>query len=54
MYYRQLGEIQNIFILHGIFGSGDNWQSVAQALSIDYSVYLVDLRIRKIGTSQRF
>lgn len=45
MYYRQLGEnSEAIFILHGIFGSGDNWQSIAQALSIDYSVYLVDLR----------
>lgn len=31
-------------ILHGLFGSSDNWQSVAKRIAEHYKVYLVDQR----------
>jgi esterase len=31
-------------VLHGLFGSGRNWATVARALSRQYSFFLVDLR----------
>ena len=33
-----------MFILHGLFGSMDNWMTIAKSLSINNSVCLVDLR----------
>ncbi len=33
-----------LVILHGLFGSGSNWRSIARDLSGDYSVYTMDLR----------
>ena len=33
-----------LLILHGLFGSGSNWRSVARDLAKDYGVYAVDLR----------
>jgi esterase len=33
-----------IIILHGLYGSSDNWLSIGKELSRDYLVYLVDLR----------
>ena len=34
----------NIFIVHGLFGTLDNWHSFAKELSEDYRVITVDLR----------
>ena len=42
--YQQEGEGSPLIILHGLFGSSDNWLSVAKELANDYSVYLVDQR----------
>lgn len=42
--YREIGEGQPLIILHGLFGSSDNWLTVARELEIDYKIYLVDLR----------
>ncbi len=42
--FRTLGEGQPLIILHGVFGSADNWQSQAKAFAEKYKVYLVDLR----------
>lgn len=44
LYYRKTGKGGPVFILHGLFGSSDNWLTVAKALSNEYCVYLVDLR----------
>lgn len=44
LYYRKTGKGGPVFILHGLFGSSDNWLSVAKALSKEYCVYLVDQR----------
>lgn len=42
--FRKLGEGEPLFILHGIFGSSDNWQSVGKEWAGQWSVYLIDQR----------
>ncbi len=45
LHYRVLGEGRPVLILHGLFGSGDNWQSFAKELSArGFQVVLADLR----------
>lgn len=44
LYYRQIGNGPPLLILHGLYGSSDNWLSIAKALSDRYTVYLVDQR----------
>lgn len=44
LFYRTLGEGQPLIILHGLFGSADNWQTHAKKLSEYFKVYLVDQR----------
>ena len=37
--------VKKLVILHGLFGSGDNWRSIAQKyLQSEFEVYLVDQR----------
>lgn len=42
--YRTLGQGQSFIILHGIFGTSDNWQTFGKTLSEQYQVFLLDLR----------
>jgi esterase len=43
--YKKLGnKRQHLIILHGLFGSLDNWQSIARQLSQDFSVWIIDQR----------
>ncbi|MEM8891044.1 MAG: alpha/beta fold hydrolase [Bacteroidota bacterium] len=42
--YKVYGQGEALIILHGLFGSLDNWVSHARSLSEDYSVYLLDQR----------
>lgn len=42
--FKQLGEGQPLIILHGLFGSLDNWMSLAKKWSESYQVWLVDQR----------
>lgn len=42
--FKKIGEGQPIIILHGLFGSLDNWMTIAKEWSADFTVYLVDLR----------
>jgi pimeloyl-ACP methyl ester carboxylesterase len=45
LFYKELGEgEQSIIILHGLFGSSDNWQNIGKVFSERYKVYLLDLR----------
>ena len=45
LHYRKLGEVgPPLFILHGLFGYSDNWQTHAKKLSEFFQVYLVDQR----------
>ncbi|WP_236974056.1 alpha/beta fold hydrolase [Membranihabitans maritimus] len=42
--YRALGEGQPMVILHGLFGSLDNWATLGRKWSEEFNVILVDLR----------
>ncbi|MFL0162683.1 alpha/beta fold hydrolase [Aquirufa salirivi] len=45
LYFRKVGDQgPAIIILHGIFGSSDNWLGIAKVLSDKFQVYLVDQR----------
>ncbi len=42
--FKTYGQGNPIIILHGLFGTLDNWQTIARQLSKEYLVYLVDQR----------
>ena len=42
--YKAIGEGKPIIILHGVFGSLDNWLTVGKKLSESFKIYLLDLR----------
>ena len=42
--YQQLGEGPPLIILHGLFGSLDNWRTLGKRFAEHFSVYLVDQR----------
>lgn len=42
--YRKVGEGKPLIILHGLFGSADNWFSIARELDKEFTMYLVDQR----------
>ncbi len=44
LHYRTIGEGEPLFILHGLFGSSDNWQTLGKRFAEKYKVYLVDQR----------
>jgi esterase len=44
LFYRQIGEGPPLFILHGLYGSSDNWISIARQLSDQFTIYLPDAR----------
>lgn len=44
MNFKKLGEGEPVIILHGVFGSSDNWLSIAKVLGEHNTVYLPDLR----------
>jgi len=44
LHFEFQGQGEPLVILHGLFGSGDNWKAIARALADKFQVYLVDLR----------
>ena len=45
LHYRKIGDKGTpLFILHGLFGSSDNWQTLAKRFAEHFTVYLVDQR----------
>ena len=44
LHFRTYGTGEPLIILHGVFGSADNWQTLGKEFSADYKVYLVDQR----------
>src|SRR5690606_2714441 len=42
--FKKTGQGQPLIILHGLFGSADNWLSIAKGLENDYALYLIDQR----------
>jgi esterase len=44
LFFRESGEGEPLIILHGLFGSSDNWYSHAKTFAPYFKVYLVDQR----------
>ncbi|MGC9374886.1 MAG: alpha/beta fold hydrolase [Bacteroidales bacterium] len=44
LFFRKFGDGPPFIILHGLYGSSDNWVSIGRKLSANYEVYLVDQR----------
>lgn len=44
LFFRKEGTGEPLIILHGMYGSSDNWVAIARRLSGKYSVYLPDQR----------
>ncbi len=44
LFYRQSGQGPPLVILHGLFGSSDNWYSLAKVFADRFTVFVVDQR----------
>ena len=44
LFFRQSGAGAPLIILHGLFGSSDNWYTLAKLFSARYTVFLIDQR----------
>ncbi|HJZ40542.1 MAG TPA: alpha/beta fold hydrolase [Bacteroidales bacterium] len=44
LFCRKLGKGDPLIILHGLYGSSDNWYTIGRELAADHTVYLVDQR----------
>ncbi len=44
LYFQEVGKGEPVLILHGLFGSSDNWRTVSLKLSQKNLVYSIDLR----------
>ena len=44
LHYTRCGQGEPLLILHGLFGSSKNWQSLARQFGEQFTVYAVDLR----------
>ena len=44
LFYRALGQGPPLIILHGLYGSSDNWLTIAGKLKKYYHIYLIDQR----------
>jgi pimeloyl-ACP methyl ester carboxylesterase len=42
--YKTFGRGEPVVILHGLFGTLDNWQTIARQLAGNFSVYIIDQR----------
>lgn len=42
--YKELGDGQDLIVLHGLFGSLDNWLSLGKEWANNYKVWLIDQR----------
>jgi pimeloyl-ACP methyl ester carboxylesterase len=44
LFFRKFGEGQPLVVLHGVFGSSDNWVTLGRQFAEHFAVYLVDQR----------
>ena len=44
LHFNTFGEGDPLIIMHGVFGSSDNWQTLGKVFAQHFKVYLVDLR----------
>jgi pimeloyl-ACP methyl ester carboxylesterase len=42
--YKKLGKGEPVLILHGLYGSSDNWLNIGEKLAEKFTVYILDLR----------
>ena len=42
--FKEFGQGDPVIILHGLFGTLDNWQTIAKQLAENHTVYIVDQR----------
>lgn len=42
--YKEFGQGEPLIILHGLFGTSDNWQTLAKQFAENYTVFILDLR----------
>lgn len=44
LYYRKEGSGPTLIVIHGLYGSSDNWINIGKRLAERYTVYLIDQR----------
>jgi len=44
LFYRKYGQGPSLIIVHGLYGSSDNWAGIARALGRYFEVYVIDQR----------
>lgn len=44
LFFREAGQGEPLIILHGLFGSSDNWYSLSKVFATKYRVFVVDQR----------
>lgn len=44
LHFQELGEGKPLIILHGLFGSSDNWMTIGRKLAETFKVFLIDQR----------
>jgi len=44
LFYRKFGQGKPLFILHGLFGSSDNWVTFGRQLANHYQIIIPDMR----------
>lgn len=44
LHFREQGQGAPLLILHGLFGSSDNWLTIAKQLALNFHVYIIDQR----------
>lgn len=44
LFYRQRGQGEPLVIVHGLYGSSDNWINISKRLEKHFSIYLIDQR----------
>lgn len=44
LHFKKMGEGSPLVVIHGLYGSSDNWYSIGKRLAEQYTVFLVDQR----------
>ncbi|HEX9046957.1 MAG TPA: alpha/beta fold hydrolase, partial [Verrucomicrobiae bacterium] len=44
LYFKETGQGRAVVLLHGLFGSSDNWHFIAQGLAATFNVFALDQR----------
>lgn len=44
LHFKKIGSGQPLLIIHGLFGSSDNWGTIGKRFAENHTVYLIDQR----------